>query len=159
MLSRLSLFCTSISKLDIVALMRTIATWMCLALIAGTGKRIPCFNIFSSRWSRCRSTWTTGDHDDGGGDDGDEVNGILNASFKSFAFDDFKTCCQGWDGQERGKREPACPEDRVLRLISCLDDHLQHDEHLDHEREGWSWWSSQAWGRCGLWLWWWSWGW
>ena len=63
--------------------------------IAGTGKRIPCCNIFSSRWSRCRSTWTTGDHDDGGGDDGDEVNGISNASFKSFAFDDFKTCCQG----------------------------------------------------------------
>ena len=68
--------------------------------IAGTGKRIPCCNIFSSRWSRCRSTWTTGDHDDGDGDDGDgddgdEVNGILKASFKSFAFDDFKTCCQG----------------------------------------------------------------
>ena len=30
--------------------------------------------------------------------------------------------------------QPACPEDRVLRLISCLDDHLQHDEHLDHEK-------------------------
>ena len=22
----------------------------------------------------------------------------------------------------------------MLRLISCLDDHLQHDEHLDHEK-------------------------
>ena len=22
----------------------------------------------------------------------------------------------------------------MLRLISCLDDHLQHDEHLEHEK-------------------------
>ena len=33
--------------------------------------------------------------DVGVGADVDEVNGILKASFKSFAFDDFKTCCQG----------------------------------------------------------------